>query len=191
MSRDERPSGSDLTSDVEQSRPRTSSGFDASNGIESIRFGCSMLSKLRFRPRNPAQFTTVRCALGYALHGTDEVAKCLAVEGPNECWKMVPNWRVAALERQASHQPHADSRHSTPHIVALEEASEHADAALVSSDGIELAEETLQESAELVEPVSPLTMAQAAGAGDKQITIETEIIQIVHLHTGTDGGTSD
>lgn len=40
----------------------------------------------------------MRCSLGYALHDQDEVAKCLEVEGPAECWKTAHNWRVAPAE---------------------------------------------------------------------------------------------
>lgn len=191
MSRDERPSGSDLASDMGQARPKASSGFDASNGIESIRLGCSMLSKVRFRPRNLAQFTTMRCALGYALHGTDDVAKCLAVEGPNECWKMVPNWRVAALERQASDRSRAEAEASTPHIVALEEASEHADAGLVSSAEIAIAEVTLLESAELEVSIESVHLAEAGETDGMRDAAELEPIQLVHLRTGTESDTSD
>jgi hypothetical protein len=38
----------------------------------------------------------MRCSLGYALHSEDDVAKCRAVEGPGDCWKAAPSWRVAA-----------------------------------------------------------------------------------------------
>lgn len=165
MSRNERPSGADLASESEPVRPRTNSGFDASNGIESIRFGCSMLSKLRFRPRDLAHFTPVRCALGYALHGTDDVAKCLAVEGPNECWKVVPNWRVAALERQARTGTETGAVHGAPHVVELEEASGHATAGPVSGEEIALAEEMLERSAELEVSIEPGELADAGEAG--------------------------
>lgn len=40
----------------------------------------------------------MRCSLGYALRTDEDVAKCLAVEGPGECWKTAHNWRVAPAE---------------------------------------------------------------------------------------------
>ena len=40
----------------------------------------------------------MRCSLGWSLHDSDDVAKCLAVEGPGECWKTAHNWRVAPAE---------------------------------------------------------------------------------------------
>jgi hypothetical protein len=149
-----------------------------------------MLSKLRFRPRDPAHFAPMRCSLGYALHGTDEVAKCLAVEGPNECWKMVPNWRVAALERQARQGPDTGPDHGSPHVVELEEASEHAAAGPVSGEEIALAEETLQRSAELEVPIEPDALADTSDAGVIRVETQKDSVQIVHLPTGTDGGTS-
>jgi hypothetical protein len=50
----------------------------------------------------------MRCALGYALRGDEAVAKCLAVEGPAECWKTAQNWRVSPSEAL---QPTIDTRH--------------------------------------------------------------------------------
>jgi hypothetical protein len=73
---------------------REGSGFDAVESDESIHFGCSMLSRIRLQPRNGAKLATIRCHLGYALHSDEEVAKCMAVDGPGECWKVVPTWRV-------------------------------------------------------------------------------------------------
>jgi hypothetical protein len=78
---------------------REGSGFDAVENDESIHFGCSMLSRIRLQPRNGAKLATVRCHLGYALHSDEEVAKCMAVEGPGECWKVVPTWRVPEAAR--------------------------------------------------------------------------------------------
>ncbi|MCO5176147.1 MAG: hypothetical protein M9890_04120 [Thermomicrobiales bacterium] len=57
-----------------------------------------MLSRIRLRPRNTQAFATMRCSLGYALRTDDDVAKCLEVEGPGECWKTEHNWRVAPVE---------------------------------------------------------------------------------------------
>lgn len=91
MARDERASSAGSASGM---FAREGGGFDAVDGGESIHFGCSMLSRIRLRPRNGARLATMRCHLGYALHSDEEVAKCLAVEGPGECWKVVPTWRV-------------------------------------------------------------------------------------------------
>lgn len=57
-----------------------------------------MLARIRLRPRNPDAFATRRCSLGFALHNEGEVARCLAVEGPGECWKVTPDWRVPPPE---------------------------------------------------------------------------------------------
>jgi hypothetical protein len=67
-----------------------------------------MLSQIRLRPRNPKAFALMRCSLGYALRGDEAVAKCLAVEGPAECWKTAQNWRVSPSEAR---QPTIDTRH--------------------------------------------------------------------------------
>ena len=89
MSRDERPSSAESVSGL---FAREGGGFDSTG--ESIHFGCSMLSRIRMRPRKGATVATMRCHLGYALHSDEEVAKCLAVDGPSECWKVTPTWRV-------------------------------------------------------------------------------------------------
>ena len=102
MSRDERPTRLESASELEPAGPaRVGSGFDSTNDIESIHVGCSMLARIRFRPRNSAALAPMRCHLGYALHSSEEVAKCLAVEGPNECWKIAPSWRVPGMEQRS------------------------------------------------------------------------------------------
>lgn len=77
---------------------RESGWFGSPEDGESYPCGCSMLSRIRLRPRNPQAFATMRCSLGWALHDDSEVAKCLAAEGPGECWKTAHNWRVAPAE---------------------------------------------------------------------------------------------
>lgn len=94
MSRDERPSRLESASGLESARQGT--GFESTLECEEIRFGCSMLSQVRLRARNPGALAQMRCSLGYALHSDDDVAKCRAVEGPGDCWKAAPSWRVAA-----------------------------------------------------------------------------------------------
>ncbi len=93
MSRTERPSRPESASGLESAH--TGTGFD-SHPEEEIRFGCSMLSQIRLRSQDPRILAPMRCSLGYALHSEDDVAKCRAVEGPGECWKAAPSWRVAA-----------------------------------------------------------------------------------------------
>lgn len=67
-----------------------------------------MLSRIRMRPRNPGAMSLMRCSLGYALQTDDDVARCLAVEGPSTCWKAAaPSWRVPAL-------PEEPVQHGTP-----------------------------------------------------------------------------
>jgi hypothetical protein len=148
-----------------------------------------MLAKLRFRPRNPAHFATMRCSLGYALHGSEDVAKCLAVEGPNECWKMVPNWRVATQETNVD----SAAVHDAPHIVELEESSGYAEADPVSGEEIAVAEEALQQSVERMVPINPAAPAMNGAADVISMEAEAETVEsrIVHAPTGTVSGTSD
>jgi hypothetical protein len=94
MSRDERPSRLESASEMESAQMGT--GFESTPECEEIRFGCSMLSQIRLRLHNPRTLAPMRCSLGYALHSEDDVAKCRAVEGPGDCWKTAPSWRVAA-----------------------------------------------------------------------------------------------
>ena len=94
MSRDERPSRLESASGLESARQGT--GFESTPECEEIRFGCSMLSQIRLRSHNPRTLAPMRCSLGYALHSDDDIARCRAVEGPGDCWKAAPSWRVAA-----------------------------------------------------------------------------------------------
>lgn len=101
MSRDERQARSDPASGTGSARRGL--GFDSAPEAESIRFGCSMLSQIRMRPRNPRALVPMRCSLGFALHSPDEVRKCMGVEGPAECWKSVQNWRVPTTDVTTPH----------------------------------------------------------------------------------------
>jgi hypothetical protein len=94
MSREERPSRVEFASELDIA-PR-GTGFESAPECEEIRFGCSMLSQIRLRSHAPGTLAQMRCSLGYALHSADDVAKCRAVEGPGDCWKTAPSWRVAA-----------------------------------------------------------------------------------------------
>lgn len=100
MSRAERPRRSDSGSEWSSaSRRERDAGAQAEE--EVLRIGCSMLSRIRMRPRNPGAMSLMRCSLGYALQTDDDVARCLAVEGPSTCWKAAaPSWRVPALPEE-------------------------------------------------------------------------------------------
>lgn len=93
MSRDERPSRLESASGLEPAR--MGAGFESTPESEEIRFGCSMLSQIRLRSHHHSTLAPMRCSLGYALHSADDVVKCRAVEGPGDCWKTAPSWRVA------------------------------------------------------------------------------------------------
>ena len=74
------------------------------------------MSRIRMRPRTPGAMQPMRCSLGYALASDDDVARCLAVEGPSACWKAgTPSWRVPARleEPEETANPQANG-HVTP-----------------------------------------------------------------------------
>lgn len=96
MSREQRRSREESASEIGDTRE--SGWFDSQENGESFPCGCSMLSRIRLRPRDAQAFAIMRCSLGYALRTDDDVAKCLEVEGPGECWKTEHNWRVAPVE---------------------------------------------------------------------------------------------
>ena len=99
MSRDERPSRLESASGLESAHG--GAGFDSTPECDEIRFGCSMLSQIRLRGRHARALAPMRCSLGYALHSDEDVARCRAVEGPGDCWKAIPSWRVATIEPRA------------------------------------------------------------------------------------------
>jgi hypothetical protein len=99
MSRVERPSRTEPAS--EMGSARRGLGFDSAPEAESIRFGCSMLSRVRLRLSNPNALSTMRCSLGFALHSDEEIALCMGVESPADCWKTAQSWRVPAQEPAA------------------------------------------------------------------------------------------
>lgn len=104
MSRAERPSRTESAS--ETGSARRGMGFDSVPEVESIRFGCSMLSRVRLRLDDPQALATMRCSLGFALHSDADVERCMGVESPAECWKSAQSWRVASQETPAA-PPHA------------------------------------------------------------------------------------
>lgn len=133
---------------------RESGWFGSSEDGESYPCGCSMLSRIRLRPRNPQAFATMRCSLGYALHADEDVAKCLAVEGPGECWKTAHNWRVAPAE---SPRMAEQTRRQIAAITHSGEPEETMPAPLT---------ETIAEPAPAVEVVKVVDVTQLRVAGD-------------------------
>jgi hypothetical protein len=112
MSRARRPSRSGSGSEW-SSAFRRDDDADATAEEETLCFGCSMLSRIRMRPRNPGAMRLMRCSLGYALTTDDDVAKCLSVEGPSSCWKAAtPSWRVMPQVEMAPRpvEPRANGR---------------------------------------------------------------------------------
>jgi hypothetical protein len=69
---------------------------------EGVQLGCAMLTKIRYRVPDPTARVPLRCALGYAIRTEEDVARCLAVPGPSECWRGETNWRVYPLQVSAN-----------------------------------------------------------------------------------------
>ena len=99
MSRDTRPLRPGFASESELGKSHGGVGSGVGDdSVDGIRLGCSMLSLVRPQGRQRGALAPMRCSLGYALRTRDDVGKCLAVEGPNACWKTAPSWRVAATD---------------------------------------------------------------------------------------------
>jgi hypothetical protein len=107
MSRETRPLRAGFASESELGKSRGDAGFDADEA-DSIRLGCSMLSQVRLQGRQRGALAPMRCSLGLALRTREDIGKCMAVEGPNSCWKTAPSWRVAAAEPDAA-RPASDN----------------------------------------------------------------------------------
>ena len=60
------------------------------------RYGCPMLVRARFFLPGDNDRPHVRCSLGWALHGENEVAWCMATEVLTDCWKVHPE-RISAV----------------------------------------------------------------------------------------------
>jgi len=58
-----------------------------------------MLVRSRMRLPYDAPHPLMRCALGWALHGDPDVARCAATESVLDCWKVHPE-RTPAVEIQ-------------------------------------------------------------------------------------------
>jgi hypothetical protein len=56
-------------------------------GEEPERFGCPMLMRARPLAHDPSALPSQRCQLGWAVRN-NEVANCLAVESPTDCWRV-------------------------------------------------------------------------------------------------------
>jgi len=59
-------------------------------------FGCPMLVRGHFE-LVAGEPPLMRCALGWALHNPDEVARCAATVALTDCWKVHPE-RLAVVE---------------------------------------------------------------------------------------------
>jgi hypothetical protein len=99
---------------------------DMSAEDDNLCIGCSMLSRIRMRPRQAGAMRVMRCSLGYALTTDDDVARCLAVEGPSACWKAgTPSWRVApAVEEPVQPVDVRANGHMHPRVDALDVIAE-------------------------------------------------------------------
>lgn len=95
MSRRARLSQSDSGSEL---RVVQGSGWKPPEEEDGMQLGCIMLSRVRWRFKNPKVSTTMRCSLGYALRSSDDVCRCMEVSGPASCWKKEQDWRVAEEE---------------------------------------------------------------------------------------------
>jgi hypothetical protein len=137
MSRAERPSRTESASG--KGSPRRGLGFDSAPEAESIRFGCSMLSRIRLRLDDPNALATMRCSLGFALHSNEDAERCMGVESPADCWKSAQSWRVPAQELPAARsQPVRAARAATE-----AEASESENGTVVSAVIIEKSVEVI------------------------------------------------
>jgi hypothetical protein len=122
-----------------------------------MQFGCSMLSQIRLRLKNPRTLTPMRCSLGYALHSPEEVRRCMGVEGPSECWKSVQNWRVQPLETQPA-QRNKRSRVAAASAAAESNGHVAADVLVEQSIAVEV-------EVEIVEIVHVRTGQTSGGTG--------------------------
>lgn len=96
----------------------------------------------------------MRCSLGWALHNDEDVAKCLAVEGPAECWKTAHNWRVAPAESPRM------AEQTRRQIAAITHSGEPEEAMPAPPA------ETISETAPAVEVVKVVDVTQLRVAGD-------------------------
>jgi hypothetical protein len=79
-----------------------------------------MLGKIRYRVPDPTARVPMRCALGYGIRDEDDIARCLAVSGPSECWKGEANWRVYPVQFSANGHAPVDTSDLTAEPVIAE-----------------------------------------------------------------------
>ena len=73
---------------------------------EPGRYGCPMLVRAHY-VREPDATPVMRCALAWALHGDEEVARCLATDVLTDCWKVHPE-RTPVVAQPATADQIAD-----------------------------------------------------------------------------------
>ncbi len=57
---------------------------------EAGHYGCPMLKRTRFYPSKDSSQPAMRCNLGWAVHNEVEMARCMATDVLNDCWKVHP-----------------------------------------------------------------------------------------------------
>ena len=60
--------------------------------VYELHFGCSMLRRTRLVLKGRSR-PMMRCSLGYAVRTEEDKRRCLAVEGPSECWHLTATKR--------------------------------------------------------------------------------------------------
>lgn len=159
MSRDERPSRFETASGLGVARE--SEWNVTVDDAETFRCGCSMLARIRLRPRNPSAFATMRCSLGFALHNEGEVAKCLAVEGPGECWKVTPDWRIPPPEPR--HKRAARAAQMNPNGAAHVESDDEIER--VDDTSIVVSQVIVEQAIEVIEVIEVVAAPTARKDG--------------------------
>ncbi|MDI3342025.1 MAG: hypothetical protein QJR03_16000 [Sphaerobacter sp.] len=76
-----------------ETRPR-SGPVPVTEDEGEIHFGCSMLRRTRLVLKGRSR-PMMRCSLGYSVRTEEDKRRCLAVEGPSECWHLTPPTRPA------------------------------------------------------------------------------------------------
>ena len=72
------------------SRERRGLFLEEEPSAEPGRYGCPMLTRgHRSHPIEPHR-PLMRCSIGWAIHGDEDVQRCLATEAVTDCWKVHP-----------------------------------------------------------------------------------------------------
>jgi len=66
---------------------------------EYLNLGCPMLTRTRLALHASEGLRAGRCALGWAIHGEDEVLLCLHTPNLLDCWKVHPE-RIAGIQAE-------------------------------------------------------------------------------------------